>query len=90
MSEHIPDAAVEAVLVRRYGYAAPWPRRRASVREDLAAALPHLVTEEAVERAAWVFVRQRNGTIVIKHDMDDARKAIRAALGIQDEQEDER
>jgi hypothetical protein len=48
----IPDAAVEAMLVARYGYAQEWPGRRASVRVGLAAALPHLLDDAMVERAA--------------------------------------
>jgi hypothetical protein len=70
----ISDAAVEAVVAARYGHIAPsWLLgRRADIRRDLAAALPHLLTDEMVERAADALWDQR---------VSEARAAIEAALG---------
>ncbi len=87
--EHIPEAAVEAILLHRYGYVRDWPGRRATIRGDLAAALPHLVTEEAVERHARASMAEYcvRGDGELRLYKDEARRFLRAALGIQDEQE---
>ena len=86
MSEHIPEAAVEAVVAARYGYASYGPPRvREQIRDDLAAALPHLVSEAAIQRV----IRALYDCDLAPEGphRDNAQAILRAALGIQDEQE---
>jgi hypothetical protein len=123
MSEHIPEAAVEAATaayeateVAAMGCTCCWDEhgnsppdcrcaernaeaRRERARGVVAAALPHLVTEEAVERHAqdlytihagvhrWM---EPWGRLTGAHKprwREKAAASLRAALGIQDEQE---
>ncbi len=84
------EAAVDAVLVARYGYAGPWPGRRAAIQRDLTAALKalsprskailelaRLSDEELVERVNVGFVEAGLGQTVPWQ-----RRAVLAALGL--------
>ncbi len=111
MSEHIPEAAVEAAIRAAYDafpqtHSAGGPAKTyeecyghsplealddvAEMRVALAAALPHLVSEEAVERHARASEADYciDGHFDHEQYKDEARRYLRAALGIQDEQEE--
>jgi hypothetical protein len=79
-SDTIPDSAVQAVVIARYGYysAATWQPRDA-IRRDLAAAIPHLLTDEMVERA-WGAYSDPGDYATDQEEMDAMRHALEAAL----------
>ncbi len=58
------EAAVDAVLVARYGYAGPWPGRRAAIRRDLTAALEALPPRSKAILALAALTDEERQTLV--------------------------
>ncbi len=83
MTSKIPAAAVEAVAAARYGHVAPvyLLGRREDIRRELEAALPHLVGDKVVERAALALWAEGHRTPSPPHpDMAYWRQIARRAF----------